>query len=594
MIGTYVAVVAVCVSSLVIGQAVLGLCGVARWSWIAPAVGLAAVSAICWGTVRLPGDGVIGAVLVALATLASGAFLWQWVRDGGTAVRLGGVVAIGALAATALPFIAENHFGILGTGFNPDMSQHLLAASRLSDGFSSELLRQGYPLGPHAIVVSLEKGLGVSLVHGFTGLTVAVAVLAPLTALAAFPDRSPLRRAAAALVVGLPYLVASYFAQGAFKETMQALWVLAFLLTLRETTRNPLWRDLELRFVPAAVIAIGAVYTYSFPGLIWLAVVLAAWLAIERELPARPLLLALVVLAVGALPELGRMIEFHNFETFDPNGPGLGNLFGQISPLTALGIWFSGDFRVAAGDGAVPAIAYYLGAAFAAVLLVLGLARCVRGRESAILGGAVAVALLYLAARIGGTPYTSAKALEVAAPVATLAIVAPWTAAEPEREFGFGNRVLRAAGSEPAGLPIWAYLAIAGFCSVLAFANAPVGPSTYSPALTGLRPLIAADSTLVLAPRELLDEQHGVRYIDWELRGGRVCIADEDHAPARIPPGIRFVITSDERSRAPYPGMALREEADPYLLWARTGPVTGTSECPLIAVRQARQGSPSG
>ena len=119
------------------------------------------------------------------------------------------------------------------------MSQHLLAAARLSDGFGSELLRQGYPMGPHAIVVGLDKGLGVSLVEGFTGLTVAVAVIAPLTALAAFPERPPLRRAAAALLVGLPYLVASYFAQGAFKETMQALWVLAFILALRETTRNP-------------------------------------------------------------------------------------------------------------------------------------------------------------------------------------------------------------------------------------------------------------------------------------------------------------------------------------------------------------------
>lgn len=591
MIGTYVAVVAVCISSLAIGQAVLGLCGVPRWSWLAPAVGLALVNAICWGTVRLPGDGVIGAVVVTLATLGAVAFLWQRVRDLPEAIRLGAPVAVAALAATALPFIAESHFGILGTGFNPDMSQHLLAADRLADGFGSELLRQGYPMGPHAIVVSLDKGLGVSLVHGFTGLTVAVAVLAPLTALAAFPGRSPLRVVAASLVIGLPYLVASYFAQGAFKETMEALWVLAFLLALRETTRNPLWRDLELRFVPAAVIAVGAVYSYSFPGLIWLGVLVAAWLALERRLPARPLLLALAVFAVGALPELGRMIEFHNFETFDPNGPGLGNLFGQISPLTALGIWFSGDFRVAAGDGAVPAIAYYLGAAFAAILLAIGLARCVRGRESAILGGAVAVALLYLAARIGGTPYTSAKALEVAAPVAVLAIVAPWAAEEPGQRFGFGNRVLRAPGVAPLGLPIWLYLVVAGLCSILAFANAPVGPSTYSPALTGLRPLIAADSTLVLAPRELLDQDHGVRYLDWELRGGRVCIADEEHAPAALPAGVRFVITSDERTRPPYPGMTLRQEADPYLLWARLGPVSGTSECPLIAVRQARQGS---
>src|SRR4029077_8210367 len=126
-----------------------------------------------------------------------------------------------------------------------------------------------------------------------------------------------------------------------------------------------------LRYVPAALIAIGSIYAYSFPGLIWLAGILMVWLAFERSLPVRPLLLALAIFLVGALPELGRMIDFHNFETFDPNGPGLGNLFGQVSPLSALGIWLSGDFRVAAGDGAVPAFAYYLGAAFAAVLLAL-------------------------------------------------------------------------------------------------------------------------------------------------------------------------------------------------------------------------------
>jgi hypothetical protein len=583
VIGTYVAVAAVCVSSLAIGQAVLGLCGVPRWSWLAPAVGLALLSAICWGTVRLPGDGVIGAVLVGLATLASVAFLWRRVEGIPEEGRIGAWIAAAALAATALPFIAEGHFGILGTGLNPDMSQHLLAADRLAEGYGSELLRQGYPMGPHAVVVSLDKGLGVSLVHGFTGLTIAVAVLAPLTALAAFASRPPLRAVAAALVVGLPYLVASYFAQGAFKETMQALWVLAFLLALRETKRNPLWRDLQLRFVPAAVIAIGAVYTYSFPGLIWLAVILAAWLALERELPVRPLLLALAVLAVGTLPELGRMIEFHNFETFDPNGPGLGNLFGQISPLTALGIWFSGDFRVAAGDGAVPAIAYYLGAAFGACLLVIGLARAARGRESAILAGAVAVALLYVAARVGGTPYTSAKALEVAAPVVALAIVV---------EAG-GWPLTRLLDGKGATVVIWAYLLIAGFCSVLALANAPVGPASYSPALTGLRPLIAADSTLVLAPHRLLAEQHGARYLDWELRGGRVCIADEDQAPGALPDGVRFVITSTESVRPPYPAMTLRESADPYLLWVRHGPVSGSSPCPLISVRQARHG-PSG
>ncbi len=152
-------------------------------------------------------------------------------------------MALLALAAASLPFIAEGHFGILGTSFNPDMSQHLLAADRLAHGQGSQLLHQGYPLGPHAIVVALNKGLGIGLVQGFTGLTVAVAVLASLTALTAFRDQPWLLRIPAALVVGLTYMVASYFAQGSFKETMQALFFLAFVLALRESSRNPDWRS---------------------------------------------------------------------------------------------------------------------------------------------------------------------------------------------------------------------------------------------------------------------------------------------------------------------------------------------------------------
>ena len=66
-------------------------------------------------------------------------------------------------------------------------------------------------------------------------------------------------------------MVASYFAQGAFKEAMQALFVLAFVLALREATRIPTGASAPLRFVPAALIAVGSVYAYSYPGLIWLA-----------------------------------------------------------------------------------------------------------------------------------------------------------------------------------------------------------------------------------------------------------------------------------------------------------------------------------
>ncbi len=596
MIGTYAAVLAVCGASLALGQAAIGLCGWRRWSWLAPPVGLALLLAICWATVRLPGDGVVPALLVPLLAIAAVGYLRGRVEGGAEALRAGWPVALGALAAASLPFLAEGHFGILGTSFNPDMSQHLLAADRLAAGQGSQLLHQGYPLGPHALVVALHKGLGVGLVQGFSGVTVAVAVLAPLTALAAFAKLPALPRTAAALVVGLAYVVASYFAQGAFKETMEALFLLGFVLALREARRE--WAGLPLRFVPAALIAVGAVYAYSFPGLIWLGGAFVFWLlaeaAVRREAPPwRPLLLALLPFLVLVAPEVGRMVDFHSFETFDPDGPGLGNLFGQVSPFEALGIWPSGDFRLAPGDGAVPAIGYYLAAAFALALLVHGIWRCAQRRETAILAGLAAAALAYAAGRAGGTAYASAKAIEIAAPLCALVILLPLldVARFESRDIpdkgttGWEGGLGRVRGPAAA-----LFLAAAGLCSLLALANAPVGPSSYSPALTGLRPLVAGDSTVVLASEQLLADQHGTPYIAWELRGGRVCIETAAEAGGAPPPGVRFVVTEDGPGEPPFPGLRLRRLAPPYALWEATSPVAGKSPCPLIAVRQARQG----
>jgi hypothetical protein len=643
VVATCAAVLAVLLASVAIGQAALALCGVRRWSWLSPAVGLGLLCAICWATVRIGDDGVVPAVLVPLLAIAAAIYLRGRTEGGGEALRIGLPVGAGALLAASLPFAVEGHFGILGTGFNPDMSQHLLATDRLAEDHSSQLLNQGYPLGPHSVVVALNTGLGIGIVQGFDGLTIAAAIIAPLAALAAFASGPRWRTAAAALVVGLAYLVASYYAQGAFKEVIQALLVLAFILALRESTRA--WSQLSLRFVPAALLAIGSVYVYSFPGLIWLGAIAAIWLIWEYASPAggavggttheealataggggspavtgpagrRALSLALIVFLVGTLPELGRMIDFHSFETFDPNGPGLGNLFGQISSFTALGIWPSGDFRLAPGDGAVPAFVYYLGAAFATALLIAGIRRAWCGGERGVLAGLVSVVGLYAAARIGGTPYTSAKALEVAAPLCALTILLARTSAGGVGE-GVSPRprrpVPRPAGSErdsppsgeepsdrgdtpsaatgPAAVGSVLYVLAAGLCSLVALANAPVGPTSYSPALTNLRPLLASGSTLVIAPDKLLEDEQGARYIAWELRGGRVCVEPQSAAGGRPPTGIRFFVTEGAPPRAPFSQLKRLRLAGPYAVWERRGVLGGPSPCPLIAVRQARSG----
>jgi hypothetical protein len=571
VIGTYVAVAAICASSLVIGQAAIALCGWRRWSWLAPAAGLAVLLAVCWGTVRLPGDGAVSAALVLALTVAAVAYLWGRVEGVGEAVRAAWPVVLGALLACSLPFAVEGHFGILGTSFNPDMSQHLLAADRLAEGSSSQLQNQGYPLGPHAIVVALNKGLGIGLVQGFSGLTVAVAILASLTALAAFADSRPLPRTAGALLVGLAYVVASYFAQGAFKETMQALLLLAFVLALREAERG--WSDLPLRFVPAALIAVGSVYAYSFPGLIWLGGAAVLWMVVARP-AARPVGAGLLVFAVLVAPEVGRMVDFANFETFDPNGPGLGNLFGQISPFEALGIWPSGDFRLAPGDGAVPAAGYYLGIAFALALFLYGLVQLWRRRETAILAGLAAAALAYAAARIGGTPYTAAKAIEIGAPLVALTILLPLLTAGMGVPRFLSNRGDDKGTTQLGWMPAVLFVTAAGVCSLLALANAPVGPTAYSSTLADFRKIVGEGPTLVLASPRLLEEEHGTPFLAWEMRGGRVCIRSTDEG-GDLPAGVRFVVS---------------ERDGEWSLERVRRPVPGKSPCPPIAERQARQG----
>jgi hypothetical protein len=603
VIATYTSVLAVCSASLLLGEAAIGLCGRRRHSWLAPAAGLAILCALCWATVRLPGDGAWLAVAVLLLCAASAVYLARGGVEGGReALRAGTPVAILALLTASLPFLAEGRFGILGTSFNPDMSQHLLAADRLAAGDPSPLLTQGYPLGPHAVVVALHQGLGVGVVQGFGGFTLAVAVLACLTALGALAQFAPGRRLVGALLVGLPYMVASYLAQGAFKETTQALFVLAFaigLLHLREPKQRRAWGNSSLAAVPLALIAAGSVYVYSFPGLAWLGATAAIWavsVLAEMRMRGRPLgpaltgalrpaALALLAFFVLVSPEIGRMVDFGGFETFDPAGPGLGNLFGQISPFEALGIWPSGDFRLTPGAGAVPALGYYVGVALALALLLNGLRWSLRRREYAIPAALAAALGLYAAARLGGTPYTAAKAVVMISPAAMLLIVRPLLDLRPAAAGGPGARGIL----EP--LAAAAFIVAAGACTLIVLARAPVGPTSYTPKLTELRPALASSSTLVLAPRSFLADEHGTPYLAWELRGGRVCIEPDRSGGGGTPPrGVRFVITSEGEPGPPFRRLRLARRAGPYLLWERIGPVQGSSNCPLIAVREARQG----
>ena len=356
------------------------------------------------------------------------------------------------------------------------------------------------------MVVALNKGLGIGLVHGFSGLTVAVAVLAPLTALAAFRELPWLPRTAAALVVGLAYVVASYFAQGAFKETIEALLVLAFALALREAGRE--WEGLPLRFVPAGAARGRRRLRLQLPGPA-LAGRDRGRLAARRT-GARPAAgrralagLALLAFVVAVAPEIGRMVDFHSFETFDPNGPGPRQ---PLRPdLTLRGAWDLALGRLPPGTG---------GRRRAGGGLLPG--RGVRDRAPPLWGLALWRASragdplrpLHLRRRLRRRPrrrhplhggqgdrdrrparrpdHPAAACIRSSPPREHRY---PAFAAEGERTPA-PTDLPRVGGGWGWPPPRSSSLA-AGVCSLLALANAPVGPPSYSPALTGFRPEVA-------------------------------------------------------------------------------------------------------
>ena len=558
MAGTYLSALLVLLAAAGLGQGLFFLCGRREWSWLAPSIGLAALCATAWGALNLTGEPAAALGLIAVAAAGGLAVLVDQRRS-----LVGGAAAAAlALLLASLPFIVEQRFGILGTSLNPDMSQHLFAADRLLSGGSERLIEEGYPLGPHAVAVGLAE-LRPSLVEAFGGLTLAIAVCATLAPLALLERARALTRLGVALLVGFAYMASSYLIQGAFKETLQALLVLAFAIVLRELAagtlggRAPERRWGVLRAVPLAALAAGSVYAYSFPGLAWLIGGAGIWalaeLAASRSLaPLRAAvpaaLVAIGALLVATLPEAGRIADFASFETFDPDGAGLGNLFNPISPLEALGIWPSGDFRLDPGAGFAPAAVFWLGSALGAAALSVGLVVAIRRRELALPAVLAAGALLYLYPLVAGTPYQEAKAIAVVAPLAMLCALRPLLPPEPEVA-DLPDPSGRSPRWVPALLALFT-LAAAG-SSVLALVNGPVGPVDWGPELIELRASGElgpggedGDDTLIVGSRDYMVGERGEDLVLWELRGGRVCAAwpETEGASVPAPDGVdRFV-----------------------------------------------------
>ena len=206
---------------------------------------------------------------------------------------------------------------------------------------------------------------------------------------------------------------------------------------------------------------------------------------------------------------------------------------------------------------------------------------CWRRRETAILAGLAAVAARSTSPpALGGTPYTAAKAIEIAAPLV-----------------GAGDPAAAARSGEPA-CDASLYLRArrrAAVCSLLALANAPGRPDLL---LAGADRLRAAGRRR-LDPGARLRPRCSTRNTASATSPGS-CAAAASASAARAesgasapPAGVRFVDHRGRRPRRrPFAGLRLRRDAAPYVALgdARSARPAARAPCPLIAVRQAAKG----
>lgn len=530
MIAAYGSLLLLLLLSALVGQALISISrGVRRGSpiafdWLAPVVGIGALLVIAGVTARLPGHGWTALGFVVAAALIS---LW-WLRGRltGLAASLAlaaPVIVISALAAS-LPFLLAGGVGILGAGLvNDDMASHLLIADyvREPEGFVPSFIKGGYPTGPHAVVVVLSEGLGAGLVEVFAGFTMALAPLTGLLALGLLGDGlSAPRRVIGACLVSLSYLGASFLAQGAFKEPLQALILVAFAVLLAQlvgirTAADPPHRDLSrlrpiLRVLPLAVLTAASVFNYSLPGLLWVgavgALIVAVRLWVVRPRPKLPadwrwrfapyLIGGLLVVVLATVQEWSRIADFARLEALNPDrfGSDLGNLKQAISPLEALGVWPTGDYRTSAAAAGGPALLFYLGAAVALAALVVGLIDSRRRQLWTLPAALVGLAIVWAVTALFSTPYIAAKALAIAAPLVMLIAL----------------RGVLSVRSPLAGALAAAFCLLAAASSFLALRQAPVGPDAHASELIEMREIVEDQKVLFLGRDD---------FIAWELAG---------------------------------------------------------------------------
>jgi hypothetical protein len=594
---TWGAALVITAASLLFGHA-LSVLGFGRRA-VAPATGLSSLIVLCGIAVKLPGKATTSALVVLLVALAAAAL--SVVRRGrirfpGLAVTVGVIAAFGA----AIPFIANGRVGLLGVSLDNDTAAHLIYAEALRSPVTRHQygLPGGYPLGPHSLAVTLSSGLGIRLDLVFTGLGIAIVILTALVAAAAFCEESAWKRVVGGTFAALLYLVAAYYAEGAFKEPLMGVLLLAMVLALEQLRRRwaagspGRWRQL----VTVSLLVAAGIYTYSYLALAWFGLTIAIWLAAEvathpawiRQWRSQlsdvlwPVAIAVGILLVLLVPIAGQISLFANTVGVSPAATGaittsnLGNLAHALSAYEALGLWTSYDFRLFPGN------IFHAGeiSAFALGVLLLGLAWSLARREFLLPAAIAACAIIYWRSSLGQSPYVTAKALVIPGPViavTTLRGLLRSTDVPVEWWVRLSRLALAAV-----------FVTLAGYSSYVTLRDEPVWPAESTQELLGLDRVTRGHTVLFLGNSD---------YATWLFHDSKLsALASNTRSLAQAAPRsnkppvygtaldfdsvdpasldrFRWVVTSNTSYASQVPqNFRLVRRLLMYELWERTGP----------------------
>src|SRR5947209_8571925 len=516
MLATYGAVAVLVGTSAIVGQAVFALSGRRPWSWAAPAVGLATLIVVCAIAIKLPGRDVTSVAVCAVLVIASGAWLLRRLVFSRPWRPL--VVALLPVLGASLPFVAEHRVGLPGVSLNNDTAVHLLWAEALRSPAIATLhpIAAGYPLGPHSLTATVASALGARMDHALTGVLLAGMPVAALAAAGVAPRASAWRQVLIGLLASLAYLFAAYYSQGSFKETLLATFLLAFVLVV--------------------LPSFSRLHQYSQ--------------------------------VVGTAPVGGHAAGISVSD--------LGNLAGPLSGYEGLGVWKSADYRFPPVDafqkGQLTALA--LGA------LVFGVLFALRRRRYVLSAAVVACAAIYWYSDRTQSPYVTAKALAIGAPL--VGLLAGWAllSGPTEARLSSGAEALRVI----VGL---VFAGFALYSTSLVLRASPILTPAQVSELSQVRTSVGAAPTLYLGNDD---------YAPWDLRTVHLGFLQPTTAPPIAVPrsqkpwayGQPFDFDSVDPSQldrfsyviatnAPFasqppPNFRLVRRLRLYQLWQRVGP----------------------